>query len=85
MDDNEKPSQEFLMTYGWAFLVVLGAIGALSYFNVLNFSFTNLPTGAFVSAPFTNNLKDYEWLVPFVLLGIGVFYYVNSRKKIKQF
>ncbi|MBU0980005.1 MAG: hypothetical protein KJ709_04335 [Nanoarchaeota archaeon] len=27
---------EFIMTYGWAILVVLAAIGALSYFGVLN-------------------------------------------------
>jgi len=27
---------EFLMTYGWAILVVLAAIGALAYFGVLN-------------------------------------------------
>lgn len=27
---------EFLMTYGWAFMVVLIAIGALAYFGVLN-------------------------------------------------
>ena len=27
---------EFIMTYGWAILVVLVAIGALAYFGVLN-------------------------------------------------
>jgi len=27
---------EYLVTYGWAFLVVLAAIGALSYFGLLN-------------------------------------------------
>ena len=27
---------EFLMTYGWAILVVLAAIGALAYFGVLS-------------------------------------------------
>ena len=27
---------EFIMTYGWAILVVLVAVGALSYFGVLN-------------------------------------------------
>ena len=27
---------EFLMTYGWAFLVILIMIGALAYFGVLN-------------------------------------------------
>src|SRR3989344_7099716 len=36
---NNKRGQaalEFLMTYGWAILVVLIAIGALAYFGVLN-------------------------------------------------
>jgi uncharacterized protein (UPF0333 family) len=36
---NNKKGQaamEFLMTYGWAILVVLIAIGALAYFGVLN-------------------------------------------------
>ena len=28
--------QEFLTTYGWAFLVILVMIGALAYFGVLN-------------------------------------------------
>lgn len=28
-------AMEFLMTYGWAFLVVLGGIGALAYFGLL--------------------------------------------------
>lgn len=35
----EKKAQgalEFLMTYGWAFLVILVMIGALAYFGVLN-------------------------------------------------
>ena len=27
---------EFLMTYGWAILVVLAAIGALAYFGILS-------------------------------------------------
>ncbi len=31
-----QAAMEFLMTYGWAILVVLGAIGALAYFGVLN-------------------------------------------------
>ena len=36
---NNKKSQaamEFLMTYGWAVLVVIAAIGALAYFGVLS-------------------------------------------------
>jgi len=35
---NKKAQEgvEFLMTYGWAILVVLACIGALAYFGVLN-------------------------------------------------
>ena len=39
MPEKTKKSQaalEFLMTYGWAIMVVLAAIGALSYFGVLS-------------------------------------------------
>ena len=43
---------EFMMTYGWAILVVLAAIGALSYFGILNPSrFT--PDTCLASAPFS--------------------------------
>lgn len=31
-----QAAMEFLMTYGWAILVVLAAIGALAYFGVFN-------------------------------------------------
>ena len=31
-----QAAMEFLMTYGWAIVVVLAAIGALAYFDVLN-------------------------------------------------
>ena len=31
-----QAAMEFLMTYGWAILVVLAAIGALAYFGVLD-------------------------------------------------
>ncbi|MFO7710856.1 MAG: hypothetical protein R6V53_03770 [Candidatus Woesearchaeota archaeon] len=31
-----QAAMEFLMTYGWAILVVLGAIAALAYFGVLS-------------------------------------------------
>jgi len=31
-----QAAMEFLMTYGWAILVVLVAVGALAYFGVLN-------------------------------------------------
>jgi hypothetical protein len=33
---NSQAAMEFLMTYGWAIMVVLVAIGALSYFGVLS-------------------------------------------------
>ena len=33
-----QASMEFLMTYGWAIIVVLIAIGTLSYFGVLDFA-----------------------------------------------
>jgi uncharacterized protein (UPF0333 family) len=31
-----QAAMEFLMTYGWAILVVLAAIGALAYFGILS-------------------------------------------------
>ncbi len=36
MTKKGQAAMEFLMTYGWAILVVLVAIGALAYFGVLN-------------------------------------------------
>ncbi|MBS3165601.1 hypothetical protein J4444_00620 [Candidatus Woesearchaeota archaeon] len=36
MSKKGQAAMEFLMTYGWAILVVLAAIGALAYFGVLN-------------------------------------------------
>ena len=36
MNRRGQSALEFLMTYGWAILVVLAAIGALAYFGVLN-------------------------------------------------
>ena len=36
MSKRGQAALEFLMTYGWAILVVLIAIGALAYFGVLN-------------------------------------------------
>jgi hypothetical protein len=35
-NSKSQAAMEFLMTYGWAILVVLVAIGALSYFGVLS-------------------------------------------------
>ncbi len=36
MPRKSQAAMEFLMTYGWAILVVLAAIAALAYFGVLN-------------------------------------------------
>lgn len=36
MSKKSQAALEFIMTYGWAILVVLVAIGALAYFGVLN-------------------------------------------------
>ena len=36
MNKKAQAAMEFLMTYGWAILVVLAAIAALAYFGVLN-------------------------------------------------
>ncbi len=36
MNKKSQAALEFIMTYGWAILVVLVAIGALAYFGVLN-------------------------------------------------
>ncbi|MFH1505576.1 MAG: hypothetical protein ABIE94_01150 [archaeon] len=38
MDKKAQAAMEFLMTYGWAILVVIAAIAALSFFGVLNTS-----------------------------------------------
>ena len=36
MNRKSQAALEFIMTYGWAILVVLVAVGALAYFGVLN-------------------------------------------------
>lgn len=36
MKNKGQAAMEFLMTYGWAILVVLAAVAALAYFGVLN-------------------------------------------------
>jgi uncharacterized protein (UPF0333 family) len=36
MSKKSQAAMEFLMTYGWAILVVLVAVGALAYFGVLS-------------------------------------------------
>ncbi len=54
-----QAAMEFLMTYGWAILVVLAAIGALAYFGVLspdNF----LPEQCTVSPEFGNTCLEAQ-------------------------
>ena len=50
MDRKGQAAMEFLMTYGWAILVVLAAIAALAYFGVLSPS-KMLPERTTFSAP----------------------------------
>lgn len=47
-----QAAMEFLMTYGWAILVVLVAIGALAYFGVLSPQ-RYLPTSCTISDQFS--------------------------------
>lgn len=55
MNNNKKgqAAMEFLMTYGWAILVVLAAVGALAYFGVLSPD-TLLPERTTFQAPLPN-------------------------------
>ncbi len=53
MSKKGQAAMEFLMTYGWAILVVIAAIGALAYFDV--FSADNLlPETTTFAAPLPN-------------------------------
>jgi len=56
-DKRAQAAMEFLMTYGWAILVVLVVIGALSYFGVLNPS-QLLPEKC--TLPIGFNCKDFR-------------------------
>ena len=46
MDENEQINEtgliDFLMTYGWAVLVILAAIGALWFFGILSADMFNI-------------------------------------------
>lgn len=54
-----QAAMEFLMTYGWAILVVLIAIGALAYFGVLNPS-RFLPNSCTISNQFACETGDFQ-------------------------
>lgn len=45
MDKKGQAAMEFLMTYGWAILVVLVAIGALAYFGFFDKTFISCNCG----------------------------------------
>ncbi|OIO65415.1 hypothetical protein AUJ68_03195 [Candidatus Woesearchaeota archaeon CG1_02_57_44] len=53
MDNKGQAAMEFLMTYGWAIIVVLAAIGALAYFGVLSPT-TILPQRTTFPSPLPN-------------------------------
>ncbi|MGV8172271.1 MAG: hypothetical protein ACP5OA_06285 [Candidatus Woesearchaeota archaeon] len=53
MNKKGQAAMEFLMTYGWAIVVVLAAIGALAYFGVLSPN-KLLPDRTTFSAPLPN-------------------------------
>lgn len=53
MKKRGQAAMEFLMTYGWAIVVVLAAIGALAYFGVLSPQ-KLLPARTTFSAPIPN-------------------------------
>lgn len=50
MDKQSQAAMEFLLTYGWAILVVITAVSALAYYGILDLSGYSrdmciLPTG----------------------------------------
>ena len=73
----ESAALEFLTTYGWAFLVVLVAIGALVYFGIFQVSGVLTPaycdkllSPGFKILPKDTDYKDYyikydETIIPF--------------------
>lgn len=74
MTKKAQAAMEFLMTYGWAILVVLVVIGALAYFGVLN------PTGMLPDKCFLEvglNCKDYA-----ILSDKGVVLKIENGKGI---
>jgi hypothetical protein len=71
MNKKGQAAMEFLMTYGWAILVVLAAIAALAYFGVLSPS-KLLPERTLFSAPIPHvgnaevDLASNSFTIPFM-------------------
>ena len=70
-----QASLEYLITYGWAFLVIIIAIGALAYFGVLN-------PGRWVpdSCDFGSQLECIDWEVTEDMESIELFVRNNFGK-----
>ena len=72
-----KEPLDYLMTYGWIVIIVVGAVGALSYFDI--FDTTTIPTGAVTS--FDSNGLKYGGIITIVLLSVGLYFYLRNPKK----
>ena len=67
MQRKGQAAMEFLMTYGWAILVVLVAIGALAYFGILSPS-KFLPSSCMLSGGFS--CTQYKVTASSVTIGV---------------
>ncbi len=67
MNKKGQAAMEFLMTYGWAILAAIIAIGVLAYFGIFNLS---APSQATVSAPLYANAWDIDATADDVILEI---------------
>jgi len=76
MNKKAQAAMEFLMTYGWAILVVLIAIGALNYFGILDLSII-LPN----KCVFSSDLPCKDAVV--MKDGIGVMVQNNVGRHIR--
>jgi hypothetical protein len=79
MKKRGQAAMEFLMTYGWAILVVLSAIGALAYFGVLNPS-SFLPSSCTIAPGFgCDDFRITDTFVEIVLRnGMGNNIVINN-------
>lgn len=66
-----QAAMEFLMTYGWAILVVLAAIGALAYFGVLSPD-KFLPDKCTASPPFSCSSYKLSSATGTINLTLGI-------------